>query len=180
MLNRALTKTTGYQLSRAAGGRRRRKLSPEDRLLRRPAFVLSTVRSGSTLLRVLLNSHSQLHSPQELHLRDLKVQVTEGYPQEAMSEIGLDAGRLEYLLWDRVLQRELAQSGKRWLVNKTPSDVFIADRIMECWPDARFIFLLRHPLAVARSRHALRPQDTVEHNLKMVRLYADLLERARQ
>src|SRR3954451_1852083 len=171
MLNRALTKTTGYQLSRAAGGRRRRKLSPEDRLLRRPAFVLSTVRSGSTLLRVLLNSHSQLYSPQELHLRDLKVEVREGYPQEAMKEIGLDGPGLQYLLWDRVLHRELAESGKRWLVNKTPSDVFITDGIMECWPDARLIFLLRHPLAVARSRHALRPQDTTERNTEMVRRY---------
>src|SRR5215207_5047779 len=38
-----------------------------DRLLVAPAFVLSSVRSGSTLLRVLLATHSQIHAPHELH-----------------------------------------------------------------------------------------------------------------
>ena len=46
-----------------------------------------------------------------------------------MKEMGLDEERLEYLLWDRVLHRELAGSGKPRLVTKTPNDVFIADRI---------------------------------------------------
>jgi hypothetical protein len=83
------------------------------------------------------------------------------------------------VLWDWILNRELEESGKRQLVRKTPSDVFIADRIVECWPDARFIFLLRHPAAVARSRHAVRPNDTVERNLSMVLRYANALEEAR-
>jgi hypothetical protein len=36
-----------------------------DRLLRAPVFVLSPPRSGSTLLRVVLNSHPLLHAPHE-------------------------------------------------------------------------------------------------------------------
>ncbi|MER6695209.1 sulfotransferase, partial [Streptomyces minutiscleroticus] len=44
-----------------------------DRLLRRPVFVMSPVRSGSTLLRMLLDAHSELHSPHELHIRRLEV-----------------------------------------------------------------------------------------------------------
>ena len=78
--------------------------------------------------------------------------MREGYPADALKEIGLDEKSLQELLWDRVLHRELAESGKRLIVNKTPNDVFIADRIKECWPDARFLFLLRHPAAVAQSR----------------------------
>lgn len=177
---------TGYELRKvgppAARARSRRPRSAPragDRLLMAPTFVMCTVRSGSTLLRVLLDSHSLIHAPQELHLRDLGVQITPGYPEKALKTIGLDARRLEHLLWDRMLHRELQESGKRHLVNKTPSDVFIADRIAECWPDARFIFLLRHPAAIAASRRAARPQDSAERNSEMVLRYGEGVEHAR-
>jgi hypothetical protein len=183
-LNRALRRTTGLELRRpgaptTAPKRPRVGVRDGDRLVEAPAFVLSSVRSGSTLLRVLLNSHSQIHAPQELHLRDTRVEVKSKYAERALDSLGLDAPHLEYLLWDRLLHRELAASGKRQLVNKTPSDVFIVDRIQECWADARFIFLLRHPAAIAASRHATRPQDSEERNVEMVRRYGDALERAR-
>ena len=183
-LNRGLRRTIGYELQkprrRLPPARRRARLRPGDRLLESPVFILSTVRSGSTLLRVLLSSHSKIHSPHEMHLRDIKVSVREGYPERALTEVGLDSTRLEYLLWDRVLHRELEEAGKEILVNKTPNDVFIVDRILECWPDARFIFLLRHPAAIAKSRHSARPQDSDERNAEMVRRYAAALEAARQ
>jgi hypothetical protein len=186
-LNDALVRRTGYQLqrSRPAQAKKpaapaRRKLRPGDRLLEQPTFILCSVRSGSTLLRVLLDSHSQIHCPHEMHLRDIGVQVKEGYPEKALKEVGLDSTRLRYLLWDRLLHRELDAAGKRTFVNKTPNDVFVVDRIVECWPDARFIFLLRHPGAIARSRQALRPQDTPERNAKMVARYCNAVQDARE
>ncbi|MFJ8165549.1 hypothetical protein ACIRBY_32180 [Streptomyces sp. NPDC096136] len=39
-----------------------------DRLVPSPVFLLSAVRSGPTLLRCVLDSHSRLHAPHELHL----------------------------------------------------------------------------------------------------------------
>jgi Sulfotransferase family len=184
-LNEALARRTGYRLEKARGtqlpgAKRRRRLREGDRLLERPTFILCSVRSGSTLLRVLLGSHSQIHCPHELHLRDIGVTVPVGPSQKALSEVGLDDRRLEYLLWDRVLHRELDESGKRLLVNKTPNDVFIVDRILECWPDARFIFLLRHPGAIAQSRQAARPQDSAEKNAKVVARYCNAVEEARR
>src|SRR3954451_5303491 len=170
-------RSRGYDLRRVDA--RRRSVRAGDRLVEQPTFILCTVRSGSTLLRVLLDSHSQIHSPHELHLRDLAVESKSQYSDRSLKAIGLDVTALQYLLWDRLLHRELAASGKRLLVNKTPSDVFIADRLLECWPDARFIFLLRHPAAIAASRHAVRPQDTAERNAEMVLRYGDALERAR-
>jgi hypothetical protein len=137
------------------------------------------VRSGSTLLRVLLDSHSRIHSPQELHLRDLAVRVKTDYATKALGEIGLDDEHLRFLLWDRLLQREVAAAGKELLVNKTPNDVFIADLIARCWTDARFIYLLRHPGAIARSRQETRPQDTPERNARMVLRYGNAIEQAR-
>ena len=184
-LNRGLTRATGYELRKQGAesrARRRRRAvgeKPGDRLLVAPAFVLCSVRSGSTLLRVLLDSHSKIHSPQELHLRDLAVKVKTDYATKALGEIGLDDEQLRFLLWDRLLHRELAATGKQVLVNKTPNDVFIADEIARCWTDARFIYLLRHPGAIARSRQQTRPQDSAERNARMVLRYCNALEQAR-
>jgi hypothetical protein len=179
-VNQLLVRTTGYRLTRKEGPRPPARLRAGDRLLEAPVFVMCTLRSGSTLLRVLLGSHSQLHATQELHLRGVAVEVESKWAALGMGEVGLDKEGLEYLLWDRILHRELAASGKRQLVTKTPSDVFIADRIRACWPDARFIFLLRHPAAIARSRANLRPDDDAEHNLALIARYGQALEAARR
>ena len=171
---------TGFELRRTGARRRYRPPESRARLLTAPTFVLCTVRSGSTLLRVLLDSHSEICSPQELNLRDLVVTPKDRYAEKSLEEYGLDAQQLDYVLWDWVLHRELEESGKRLLVSKAPRNVFIVNRILECWPDARFIFLLRHPGAIARSRHAVRPQDSEKRNTEMVRRYANALEEARQ
>ncbi len=179
-LNGALSRATGHELRkvRARGGRPARPPAGGERLVKAPTFVLCTLRSGSTLLRVLLDSHSQIHAPQELHLGYLNVKLKNKWAARAMDEIGLDERRLEYLLWDRILDRQLAHSGKAHLVSKTPNDVFIADRILECWPDARFIFLLRHPGAIVRSRANLRPD--AEDNVETIARYGEALDRARR
>jgi hypothetical protein len=180
-----MTRATGYELRKqgaeSAARRRRRKTGGQkgDRLLVAPAFVMCSVRSGSTLLRVLLDSHSKIHSPQELHLRDLAVKIKTDYATKALGEIGLDDEQMRFLLWDRLLQRELAAAGKEILVNKTPNDVFVADLIARCWTDARFIYLLRHPGAGARARQDTRPQDTPERNARMVLRYGNAIESAR-
>lgn len=182
-MNRGLVRATGYELRKSGAAARRRRRSPGgqpgDRLLHAPAFVMCSVRSGSTLLRVLLDSHSRIHSPQELHLRDLTVKVKTDYAAKALGEIGLDDEHMRFLLWDRLLQHELAAAGKDILVNKTPNDVFISELIARCWPDARFIYLLRHPGAIARSRQETRPQDSTDRNARMVLRYGEAIEEAR-
>jgi hypothetical protein len=188
-VNRTLSRATGHELRRIrdAEGKRIRHAPPPpatrsatgDRLLVAPAFVLSSVRSGSTLLRVVLDSHSQIHSPPEMHLRDIAVKTQSKYVDRTLSALDLDARALEYLLWDRLLHRELTRHRKRQLVNKTPNDVFVVDRIRECWPDAKLVFLLRHPAAIEASRQATRPQDTPERNREMVLRYVTALDDAR-
>ncbi|MGA8211732.1 MAG: sulfotransferase [Nocardioidaceae bacterium] len=122
-----------------------------DRLLDRPVFLFSPVRSGSTLLRLMLNAHPQLHAPHELHVRRLRVVATTALATKAMDMLGHNEADLEHLLWDRVLHRELTLSGKQFIVDKTPSNAFAFRRIQTAWPDARFIFLLRHPASIAAS-----------------------------
>ena len=186
-VNGALRRS-GYELRRT-DGRAAKKVAPArsrrvragDRLVESPGFVMCTLRSGSTLLRVMLDSHSEVHCPHEVHLRYLSVNLEAKWVERSMKEMALDQERLEYLLWDRVLARELAGSGKPRLVTKTPNDVFIADRIKTCWPDAKLIFLLRHPAAIVRSRKAVQDEDAdQEKNVELIRRYCAALEHARQ
>jgi hypothetical protein len=185
-INRVVGPVTGFEITRARRRPRPRRgaggieAEPHDRLLVAPVFIFASIRSGSTLLRMLLGSHSQLHAPHELHLRDLNVRLYSEYATQAMAEIGLDENTLEYLLWDRVLHRELRRSGKRHIVNKTPSDAFIWRRIAECWPDARFVFLLRHPLAIARSRQGASRREPMDENATKVLRFMDAVEQARK
>jgi hypothetical protein len=183
-VNRAL-RARGYELRRAGSRRRAAGLDAGERLVQAPAFILSSVRSGSTLVRVLLDSHSRIHSPSELHLRDLVVESRSDYSDRALKAIGLRVEDVQYLLWDRLLHRELAASGKRIIADKTPNNVFIVDRLRECWADARFIFLLRHPGAIVRSRQAYKSQpaeqaDEDDKNAELIRRYCEALEAARQ
>jgi LPS sulfotransferase NodH len=135
---------------------------------------MSSVRSGSTLLRSLLNAHSQLHAPHELHVRRLRVHATTDLAARAMELLGHNEADLEHLLWDRVMHRELALSGKEQFVDKTPANAFAFRRIATCWPEARYVFLLRHPASIAASwaratRHKWTREEATLDSLRYMR-----------
>src|SRR5690606_1555745 len=152
-VNEALAEITGYQITRyrqqqsrprpasratpaptAPADQVRPPADPEhDRLVKSPIFIMSPVRSGSTLLRAMLNAHSMLHAPHELHVRRLTVQFGTNLAEKAMAALGHNQADLEHLLWDRVLHRELARSGKKYIVEKTPANAFAYQRIATCW-----------------------------------------------
>jgi hypothetical protein len=150
------------------------------RLVDSPVFVLSSVRSGSTLLRVLLNSHSKIRAPHEMHLRTLHVQLTRPFTAGAMQELELDRPELEHLLWDRVMHLELERCGKEILVDKTPANALIWRRLHECWPNARYLLLQRHPGAVMSSLVNRRADPDMDEIYAEVLRYAEALEEARQ
>lgn len=182
-INAVLTRTTGYQLTKQradAGQRAPRLTATSDRLVNSPVFLLSSVRSGSTLIRVILDTHSQIHAPHELHLRVMRVHIETGYGALAVKELGLDERQLEYMLWDRLLYRQLVSSGKRLIVDKTPNNVFMWERLPEAWPKARFIFLLRHPAAIADSLYRATKNPEMDKSIARVLEYATALEAARQ
>ena len=191
-VNSTLRRATGYELRSVRTPAPKPKerppqaevvlapMPPEVRLLAAPVFVIGSIRSGSTLLRAILGSHSQLHAPHELHLSRVGVRLRSRNARNAMAAIGLDEARLEQLLWDRVLDRQLRLSGKTTVVNKTPSDAFIWRRIAATWPDARYVFLLRHPLSITRSRQAANPTDPMDRQIARTLTYMRAVEEARQ
>ncbi|GAA1297244.1 sulfotransferase family protein [Planotetraspora silvatica] len=190
-VNNAFIKYAGFQFNRVGNGGPAEAAPEElvrppedpriDRLLAAPIFILSPVRSGSTLLRAMLNAHSMLHAPHELHVRRLFVNFGTPLAESAMSALGHNRADLEHLLWDRVLHRELVKSGKRFMVDKTPANAFAYQRITACWPDARFIFLLRHPASIAASWHEADPEKRTPEEAALDALrYMKAVERARK
>jgi len=161
---------------------RQRPILPDRhvRLVDSPVFVISSQRSGSTLLRVLLNSHSQIRAPHELHLDSLQVQLGTDYAGEIMGELGLGRTTLEHLLWDRVLDHELSRSGKGIIVDKTPSNALIWPRISSAWPNARYLFLLRHPGSVLESVLNRHRDAERESAIQEVAEYVTGVEQARR
>jgi hypothetical protein len=147
-----------------------------QRLVTSPVFILSATRSGSTLLRKVLSSHSAIHAGPELHITDVKANAAGPGCTAAMAEIGLRQRDLEYLIWDRILHRELLRSGKRIIVEKTPGNVLVWRRLTECWPQARYLFLLRHPGSVAESTASFL-QDHVLPNASMSDLFDERTRR---
>ncbi|MEO3749305.1 sulfotransferase [Streptomyces sp. B6B3] len=151
------------------------------RLVESPVFVLAPVRSGSTLLRMLLNSHSRIRAPHELHLRAIDVQLTPGFSDRSMREMDLDQVELEHVLWDRVLSLELERSGKDVIVDKTPGNVWTWERLQYAWPKARFLVLLRHPAGIVSSLVNRQTNTSTWEQLEAnVLKYLLPLEQARQ
>ncbi|WP_213451533.1 sulfotransferase family protein [Rhizomonospora bruguierae] len=173
-----LTAATGLQLTR--GARWRRLSRPPATRLRAPVFIFTSVRSGSTLLRMILNSHSRLYAPHELHLTGLQVQLKDKYVTDSMTQLGLTEPELDVLLWDSVMATALARSGKSVLVEKTPHHVFMWSRIARTWPEARFVFLLRHPAAVLDSWRRARSWQTADQAAAHITRYATALDEARR
>jgi hypothetical protein len=128
-----------------------------ERLVASPVFILSSIRSGSTLLRCILNTHSLVHAPHELHLTDVRVTLSSRYAELSTCTSGLSIPDLEYLLWDHMLYQSLTKSGKVVIVDKTPGYSLQWHRLREAWPEAKFLFLLRDPGDVLASACAASP-----------------------
>ena len=138
------------------------------------AFLLSAPRSGSTLLRVMLDGHPALFCPPELHLlpfdtmqeREAGLAATylgEGLQRAFMELMGLDAEgskafvdelTAQDLPIQQVYGRLQALANGRLLVDKSPSygaDMETLQQAEALFEGARYIFLVRHPYAVIDS-----------------------------
>ncbi|WP_256960210.1 sulfotransferase family protein [Streptomyces scabiei] len=115
-----------------------------------------------------------------MHLRTVHVHLSRDFTGDAMKALELDRCELEHILWDRVLHHELIRSGKQIIVDKTPPNTLIWPRLHRCWPNARYILLLRHPGAVVQSLTSRRADPDREAIRAEVLHYSEKLEEARQ
>jgi hypothetical protein len=135
--------------------------APPTRLVTSPIFILSSIRSGSTLLRCVLDTHSQIHAPHELHLADLGVEAAQP-SLNGLASLGLDPSDLKARMWDSILHHVLNNSGKLHVVDKTPGNLLHWRELAAMWPRARFLFLVRHPAHILTSVIDYRRDDFAE------------------
>lgn len=156
-----------------------RLIDTGDRLVPSPVFIYSCQRSGSTLLRLILDSHSQICAPHEMHLRGLRAGFKNWYVETAWEKLDVTQEELADLLWDRLLHLQLTRSGKRIIVDKTPGNTMVWKRIARSWPEARYIFLKRHPLRMAQSLARARPRVDMAQHYALVNRHLRAWVRAR-
>jgi pimeloyl-ACP methyl ester carboxylesterase/acyl carrier protein len=142
-------------------------------------FILTAPRSGSTLLRVMLAGHPQLFSPPELHLlpfddmgqrRELLANsyLGEGLTRALMESCDMDAAQAgeQLAAWaqqrlpvDQVYRELVRAVAPRLLIDKSPTYTSRPEILQraETWFDQpKYVFLVRHPLAVIESLVRMR------------------------
>jgi hypothetical protein len=127
-----------------------------------PVFVLCAGRSGSTLLRFLLDAHPDLACPPETRLPTMCAQIATvwlqlgGAPVPKERAEGLPPIPEAALAGIRHTVRlmvgpYLAQRGKRRYCDKSLGAAEHADVLRAAFPGARFLCLYRHPMDVVAS-----------------------------
>jgi Sulfotransferase family len=127
-----------------------------------PVFVLCAGRSGSTLLRFLLDAHPDLACPPETNIPALCGQLAtvwsliEGAPLSANRgdeppEIpdAAIAGVRDTV--DRMVGSYLVRRGKQRYCDKSLGTARFAYLLTRIWPESRFLCLYRHPMDVIAS-----------------------------
>jgi Sulfotransferase family len=127
-----------------------------------PVFVLCMGRSGSTLLRFLLDAHPDLACPPETSLPALCGQLAvvwsliEGAPlaserDAAPARVPDAAVAGIRRMLDEMTGSYLARRGKRLFCDKSLGSARFADLLTQIYPGARFLCLYRHPMDVIQS-----------------------------
>lgn len=133
-------------------------------------FIFSPPRSGSTMLQLMLESHSLVAGASEPHVMvPLRYTGYYGQPEKADYDTinvslairefvdHLPGGEQDYLGACRAYAGTMyqkAMTGKpasRYLVEKTPSNILEWPFIVKVFPAARYVVLVRHPLAIFHS-----------------------------
>jgi protein-tyrosine sulfotransferase len=124
-----------------------------------PIFILSGARTGSTLLRFILDAHPDVCCPAELRLGQLcellivAHDLTSAYDDE---EVGAENRQRAYVghvrpVVSRIMNDYCRRKRKRRWCEKTPLNLDTLDHLNAVFPDARCICLHRHGLDTVRS-----------------------------
>lgn len=194
-----------------------------------PIFIVGANRSGTTLLRLILNAHSRIAIPDELvyitpYVANVGIYAWRDpgmHPSyyasfvrnflqgnaEVLSPLDLDALAQDITTstspnlrspYQMALEAWADHHGKQRWGEKTPSNIFYADAILDMFPDAHFIHVIRDPRggvasmqgvkffaddvalnALNRKKYLTEGQDTLEQHVpsrqRTVVRYEDLV-----
>ncbi|MDQ3889418.1 MAG: sulfotransferase [Actinomycetota bacterium] len=117
-----------------------------------PIFVVGAMRSGTTLMRLVLDSHENIGIAPETGIMRV-VRANKFVPfwmwgGEWYGRLGLSEEELDRELgafYGRLLRRYADAHGKRRWGEKTPWHAWHLDEMARLWPDAVFVATVRHP-----------------------------------
>jgi protein-tyrosine sulfotransferase len=132
---------------------------------RRPIFIISNYRSGSTLLRFLLDAHPQVCCPAELRLGTLAQQLfnvaelltADGSRADAWTgdRMHTRVGTVRTLI-DSIMADYCRRRGKERWADKSPANCEVLHVLQAVFPDAHYICLHRHALDQIQSTFDLQ------------------------
>ena len=117
-----------------------------------PIFIVGPMGSGTTLMRLVLDSHEHIGIPPEtgfmrgygaLRNTPFKHSGRDWTARLGWSEPEFDALARE--LYDRLFMRYAEQHGKRRWGEKTPLHTWHIEDMARLFPDAQFVGVIRHP-----------------------------------
>lgn len=131
-------------------------------------FLISQPRAGSTLLQRILAGNPEIHTIAEpwIMLHPLYALKNDGltaefeckYARQGLEDFLSQVPEDQELYFqalrqmgEKLYNRVLEESGKRIFLDKTPRYYLIIAELKKVFPEAKFIILLRHPLAVLSS-----------------------------
>jgi hypothetical protein len=118
------------------------------------AFLIGFPRSGTTLLNQVLDSHDAIQALEEKPLvakvMDVVREMPKGYPHELAEFDAFDTGYLRdvYL---RAAGEHGASDRSKLLLDKFPMQTNLTGLLHRIFPQAKFVFALRHPCDVVLS-----------------------------
>jgi hypothetical protein len=118
------------------------------------------MRSGSTMLRLMLDSHPRIAIPSETGFMGAAV-AAHRIPDWKFGDgwyerLGWSAAEVDERLrdfYDGMFRRFASEQGKPRWGEKTPFHTAHMERMAQIFPDASFVGIVRHPGAVASSLH---------------------------
>lgn len=127
-----------------------------------PVFVLCVARSGSTLLRLILDTHPDLACPPETNIPALCSQLAVVWSLIEGAPLSLQRGDAPPAVPDAAITGirttmdlmtvpYLARRGKKLYCDKSLGTATYADLLIRIYPGARFICLYRHPMDMISS-----------------------------
>lgn len=121
---------------------------------RSPVFLIGFLRSGTTLLDQMLDSHPRVQTLSEKPTVQVLIQAclerTKGLPDKLIELTNDEVRELREIYFDAVKQH-IDFKSSMVLVDKMPLNTIVAHIIWRIFPDAKFLLAIRHPCDVCLS-----------------------------
>ncbi|MGD7037382.1 sulfotransferase family protein [Methylotuvimicrobium buryatense] len=124
-----------------------------------PVFILSCERSGSTMLRYIVDSHKEIACPGHLYIGELcaslNILLTSTLMQNQKNLCAIDKRNFVLnetrKIIDNIMTSYIIEKNKSIWCEKTPMNLEHLDLLDEHYPDAKYICLYRHCMDVVHS-----------------------------